>query len=170
MRRVAIYPGSFDPITNGHLDVVRRAARMFDRVIVAIAHHSDKTHLFSVAERVHFVRQSVRGLRNVAVDDFSGLLVNYVRRQRAHVIVRGLRAVSDFEFEFQLALMNRQLAPKVETIFLMPKDEYTFISSRLVREIAMLGGAVSKFVPPAVQQALAHKHTARTRAPGGERK
>lgn len=161
MRRVAIYPGSFDPITNGHLDVVRRAARMFDQVIVAIARDTEKTPLFSVAERVHFVQQSVRGLRNVSVDAFSGLLVNYVRRKKARVIVRGLRAVSDFEFEFQLALMNRQLAPKVETIFLMPKDEYTFISSRLVREIAALGGTVSKFVPAAVQQALTHKHTAR---------
>jgi pantetheine-phosphate adenylyltransferase len=161
MRRVAIYPGSFDPITNGHLDVIRRAAQMFDHVIVAVARNSEKTPLFTAVERVGLIQGAVRGLKNVSVDGFSGLLVNYARRKKARVIVRGLRAVSDFEFEFQMALMNRQLAPRVETIFLMPKDEYTFISSRLVREIAGLGGAVSKFVPADVQKALQHKHAAR---------
>lgn len=155
--RIAVYPGSFDPITNGHLDVIHRAASMFDRVIVAVAHNPDKTGLFTVEERVTLARAAVRRLRTVSVDHFAGLLVRYARRKQASVVVRGLRAVSDFEFEFQLALMNRKLDPRIETIFLMPKDEYTFISSRLVREIAALGGNVSKFVPRDVQQALTTK-------------
>ena len=155
MRKVAaIYPGSFDPITNGHLDVVRRAATMFDRVVVAVARNAEKTPLFTVAERVAMTRVAVRHLRNVVVDDFDGLLVNYARRQKAAVVIRGLRAVSDFEYEFQMALMNRRLNPKVETIFLTPKDEYTFISSKLVKEIAELGGDVSDFVPRDVKVAL----------------
>ena len=157
MAKVAVYPGSFDPITNGHLDVIRRAASMFSRVIVAVAYNSEKAPLFTVEERLALTRQSVKGLRNVAVDTFRGLLVNYVRRKHAHVVVRGLRAVSDFEFEFQMALMNRKLEPRVETIFLMPKDEYTFLSSGLVKEIAELGGNVSEFVPPAVENALRRK-------------
>jgi pantetheine-phosphate adenylyltransferase len=158
MPRTALYPGSFDPITNGHLDVIRRAASMFDRVIVAVAHDTtEKQPTFSVAERVALVRVAVRDLPHVTVEDFRGLLVGYARRKHVRVVVRGLRAVSDFEFEFQLALMNRKLEPQVETIFLMPKDEYTFISSRLVRGIAALGGDVSAFVPPAVKQALKRK-------------
>jgi len=157
MAKIAVYPGSFDPITNGHLDVIRRAASMFGRVIVAVAHNSEKAPLFTVEERVALTRQSVKGLRNVVVDTFRGLLVNYVRRKHAHVVVRGLRAVSDFEFEFQMALMNRKLEPRVETIFLMPKDEYTFLSSGLVKEIAELGGDVSEFVPPTVEKALRRK-------------
>jgi pantetheine-phosphate adenylyltransferase len=160
MRTVAVYPGSFDPITNGHLDVIQRAATMFDRVIVAVAHDTEKKPMFTVQERLALTRPAVRRLRNVVVDDFAGLLVSYVRRKKATVVVRGLRAISDFEFEFQMALMNRKLAPGIETIFLMPKDEYTFISSRLVREIAHLGGDVSDFVPGNVQKALKHKLTA----------
>jgi pantetheine-phosphate adenylyltransferase len=154
MPKVAVYPGSFDPITNGHLDVIQRAAAMFDQVIVAVAHNSDKTPMFSLKHRLALSRAAVRHLTNVTVDGFQGLLVEYCRSKKAAVVVRGLRAVSDFEFEFQMALMNRKLEPRVETIFLMPKDEYTFISSRLVREIAALGGDVSKFVPPVVQAAL----------------
>ena len=162
MRKVAaIYPGSFDPITNGHLDVVRRAATMFDRVVVAVARNAEKTPLFTVAERVAMTRVAVRHLRNVVVDDFDGLLVNYARRQKAAVVIRGLRAVSDFEYEFQMALMNRRLNPQVETIFLTPKDEYTFISSKLVKEIAELGGDVSDFVPRDVKVALKRALAAR---------
>jgi pantetheine-phosphate adenylyltransferase len=162
MRKVAaIYPGSFDPITNGHLDVVRRAATMFDRVVVAVARNAEKTPLFTVAERVAMARVAVRHLRNVVVNDFEGLLVNYARRQKATVVIRGLRAVSDFEYEFQMALMNRRLNPKVETIFLTPKDEYTFISSKLVKEIAELGGDVSEFVPRDVKVALKRALAAR---------
>jgi pantetheine-phosphate adenylyltransferase len=161
MPTIALYPGSFDPITNGHLDVVRRAATMFDRVIVAVAHDTEKRPTFSVPERVALVRAGVRGMKRVTVEDFKGLLVKYAHRKRVTAIVRGLRAVSDFEFEFQLALMNRKLEPRIETIFLMPKDEYTFISSRLVREIAELGGDVSDFVPPAVKKALQQKFAAK---------
>jgi len=157
MPTVAVYPGSFDPITNGHLDVIRRAAKMFDRVIVAVAVNAQKAPLFSTRERVALVRAAVQGLGNVSADDFSGLLIHYAHKKRATAVVRGLRAVSDFEFEFQLALMNRRLDPGIETIFLMPKDEYIFISSGLVREIAGLGGDVSGFVPRAVQRALKRK-------------
>jgi pantetheine-phosphate adenylyltransferase len=155
--KIAVYPGSFDPITNGHLDIVRRAAQMFDRVIVAVAVNDAKAPLFSVDERVRLVAEAVKGLRNVSVDEFEGLLVDYARRKHASVVVRGLRAVSDFEFEFQLALMNRKLDSRIETIFLMTKDEYTFISSRLVKEIGELGGHVSGFVPRSVERALRRK-------------
>lgn len=161
MAKIAVYPGSFDPITNGHLDVIRRAAKMFDRVRVAIARNSEKAPLFTVAERTALTQAAVRGLKNVVVDDFEGLLVSYARRQKATILIRGLRAVSDFEFEFQMALMNRKLDSRIETIFLMPKDEYTFLSSRLVREVAALGGPVSDFVPPVVEQALRSKLGAR---------
>jgi pantetheine-phosphate adenylyltransferase len=157
MSKIAVYPGSFDPITNGHLDVISRAAQMFDRVIVAVARNPEKQPLFDVAERVALARQAVVKLGNVTVEDFEGLLVKYARRKRASVVVRGLRAVSDFEFEFQMALMNRRLDAEIETIFLMPKDEYTFLSSRLVKEIAALGGDVSDFVPRAVERALKRK-------------
>lgn len=155
--KVAIYPGSFDPVTNGHLDVARRAATMFDRVIVAVARNAEKTPMFSVQERVALARGAVQNVKNVTVEAFDGLLVEYARRKKALVIVRGLRAVSDFEYELQLALMNRRLEPRVETIFLAPKDEYTFISSRMVKEIAKLGGDVGAFVPPAVKRAMARK-------------
>ncbi|MGD0652511.1 MAG: pantetheine-phosphate adenylyltransferase [Verrucomicrobiia bacterium] len=157
MRTVAVYPGSFDPITNGHLDVIQRAATIFDRMIVAVARHTEKTPTFTVQERVALARAAVRNLRNVTVDGFEGLLVNYARRKKATVVVRGLRAVSDFEFEFQMALVNRKLGPQIETIFLVPKFEYIFISSRLVKEIAQLGGDVSDFVPINVKKALRHK-------------
>ena len=155
--KIAVYPGSFDPITNGHLDIVRRAAKMFDRVIVAVAINEEKNPLFTVDERVRLVTDAVHGLRNVVVDEFEGLLVEYARRKRASVVVRGLRAVSDFEFEFQLALMNRKLDSRIETIFLMTKDEYTFISSRQVKEICQLGADVSNFVPRGVERAMRRK-------------
>ncbi len=152
--RTAIYPGSFDPITNGHLDVVQRAVNLFDRLIVAVAISEGKGPLFPLEQRVEMVREAVRHLPNVEVDAFEGLLVEYVRSRSALAVVRGLRAVSDFEFEFQLALMNRKLDERIETIFMMPKDTYTFLSSRIVKEIARLGGDVSAFVPAHVQAAL----------------
>jgi pantetheine-phosphate adenylyltransferase len=155
--RTAIYPGSFDPLTNGHLDVIQRAAKLFDRVIVAVAENDSKHPLFTLAERAALVKQAVARLPNVQTDSFNGLLVEYVASHRAHAIVRGLRAVSDFEFEFQLALMNRKLDENIETIFMMPKDTYTFLSSRIVKEIARLGGDVSAFVPGHVQTALLKK-------------
>jgi pantetheine-phosphate adenylyltransferase len=155
--RTAIYPGSFDPLTNGHLDVVERAVKLFDRVIVAVARNDSKNPLFSLEERLDLVRHSIRDIPNVESDSFDCLLVNYVEQRSAQAIVRGLRAVSDFEFEFQLALMNRKLNENVETIFMMPKDTYTFLSSRMIKEIAHLGGDVSTFVPPHVQAALLAK-------------
>ena len=157
MKRTAIYPGSFDPLTNGHLDVVQRAAKLFDRVIIAVASNDSKHPLFTKDERVALVKQAVAKLPNVETDAFDGLLVEYVAAKKAQAIVRGLRAVSDFEFEFQLALMNRKLDEKIETIFMMPKDTYTFLSSRIVKEICRLGGDVSSFVPPNVQAALKKK-------------
>src|SRR5499427_8121636 len=155
--RTAIYPGSFDPLTNGHLDVIERAVKLFDRVVVAVAKNEGKQPLFSLEERLEMVRRSIQPLRTVEADSFDSLLVDYVERRSAQAIVRGLRAVSDFEFEFQLALMNRKLNEKVETIFMMPKDTYTFLSSRIVKEIARLGGDVSAFVPAHVRTALAGK-------------
>lgn len=155
--RTAIYPGSFDPLTNGHLDVIERAVKLFDRVVVAVASNESKQPLFGLEERLELVRQSIRHLPNVEADSFDCLLVDYVERRSAQAIVRGLRAVSDFEFEFQLALMNRKLNERVETIFMMPRDTYTFLSSRMVKEIAQLGGTVSPFVPPHVEAALIGK-------------
>lgn len=155
--RTAIYPGSFDPLTNGHLDVIERAVKLFDHVIVAVARNESKHPLFTMDERLELVRGSIKHLPNVEVDSFSSLLVDYVEQRSAQAIVRGLRAVSDFEFEFQLALMNRKLNERIETIFMMPKDTYTFLSSRIVKEIARLGGDVSAFVPVNVRAALATK-------------
>ena len=155
--RTAIYPGSFDPLTNGHLDVIQRAAKLFDRVIVAVAQNDSKQPLFTLAERLALVKAAIQHLPHVEADSFDGLLIEYAARQKAQAVVRGLRAVSDFEFEFQLALMNRKLNENVEAIFMMPKDTYTFLSSRIVKEIARLGGDVSSFVPPHVQTALIRK-------------
>jgi pantetheine-phosphate adenylyltransferase len=155
--RTAIYPGSFDPLTNGHFDVVQRAAKLFDRIIVAVAKNEGKKPLFSLQERLALVKEATAGMPNVEADSFEGLLVEYAVQKKAQAIVRGLRAVSDFEFEFQLALMNRKLNENIETIFMMPKDTYTFLSSRIVKEIAQLGGDVSPFVLPNVQLALRQK-------------
>ena len=153
----AIYPGSFDPVTNGHLDVVERAGKLFDEVIVAVAHNDEKLPMFSLEERLELLKQTVGKLDRVRVAQFDGLLVEFARTEKASAVIRGLRAVSDFEFEFQMALMNRKLENTVETIFLMPKEEYTYLSSRLVKEIARLGGDVSKFVPAIVTTALDKK-------------
>ena len=155
--RTAIYPGSFDPLTNGHLDVIQRATKLFDRVIVAVALSESKQPLFSLEERLELVRGSISHLAHVEADSFDGLLVEYVNSRKAQAVIRGLRAVSDFEFEFQLALMNRKLDERIETIFMMPKDTYTFLSSRIVKEIARLGGDISSFVPAHVGSALTGK-------------
>ncbi len=156
--RTVIYPGSFDPITNGHLDVVQRAARLFDRVIVAVAENDGKQPLFTLAERRQLIARATRQIPNVETDSFTGLLIDYARARRAQAIIRGLRAVSDFEFEFQLALINRRMNDAIETIFLMPRETYTFLSSRIVKEICRLGGDVSAFVPAAVNTALRRKY------------
>ena len=158
--RTVIYPGSFDPLTNGHLDVIQRATKLFDKVIVAVARSESKRPLFTMEERVQMVEQAVRHMPHVEADAFEGLLIEYVERRSAQAVIRGLRAVSDFEFEFQLALMNRKLNERIETIFMMPKDTYTFLSSRIVKEIASLGGDVSEFVPAHVRTALAGKLSA----------
>jgi pantetheine-phosphate adenylyltransferase len=153
----AIYPGSFDPVTNGHLDVISRARTLFDEIVVAVAHNDEKQPLFSLEERLALLRDALGKIDNVRVAQFDGLLVDFAVEQKASAVIRGLRAVSDFEFEFQMALMNRKLAGNVETIFLMPKEEYTYLSSRLVKEIARLGGNVSGFVPRPVAEGLAKK-------------
>ena len=164
MRR-AIYPGSFDPVTNGHLDVIDRARKLFDEVIVAVAHNDQKLPLFSLEERLDFLRSVPKEMDRVKIAPLDGLLVDFAVKQEARAVVRGLRAVSDFEFEFQMALMNRKLEASVETIFLMPKEEYTYLSSRIVKEIARLGGDVSGFVPSCVVQSFAE--TARAVNSGG---
>jgi pantetheine-phosphate adenylyltransferase len=156
MRR-AIYPGSFDPVTNGHLDVIERAQKLFDEVVVAVAHNDEKQPLFSLKERLDLLSETAGRFANVRIAEFEGLLVEFARAQKAGAVIRGLRAVSDFEFEFQMALMNRKLDPAVETIFLMPKEEYTYLSSRIVKEIARLRGDVSAFVPVCVARALSRK-------------
>jgi pantetheine-phosphate adenylyltransferase len=158
--RTALYPGSFDPITNGHLDVIQRAAGLFDRLIVAVARDNAKNSLFSVEERVALTSEAIAGIRNVEVMPFDGLLVNFANKLGACALVRGLRAVSDFEFEFQLALMNRKLEPNLETMFLMPREEFTYISSRLVKEIGRLGGNIEPFAPANVVAALKQKFAA----------
>ena len=152
--RIALFPGSFDPFTNGHLDLARRATLLFDRVVVAVAHNSAKTALFTPDERVALIEQSVKDLRGVTAMAFSGLLVDCAKRVKARTIIRGLRAVSDFEFEFQMALMNRRLAPGLEITFLMPSQEYTYLNSTLVKEGARHGGNIRGLVPAGVEQAL----------------
>jgi pantetheine-phosphate adenylyltransferase len=152
--KTAIYPGSFDPITNGHLDVIERAAKLFDHLIIAVANNSEKRPLFPTEERVRLIEESVAGLASVEVTSFRGLLVNFASERGAMVVVRGLRAVTDFEYEFQMALMNRTLRDEVETVFLAAREEYTYLSSRIIKEVARLGGDVSGMVPPPVALAL----------------
>lgn len=157
MALIAVYPGTFDPITNGHADLVRRACGIFDQVVVGVATGGSKSTFFDLTERVELAKQALAAIPNVKIRGFEGLLVEFARQQNAKIILRGLRAVSDFEFEFQLASMNRQLDDSFESIFLTPSEEHAFISSSLVREIASLGGDVSKFVSPAVVKALQKK-------------
>jgi len=157
MATLAVYPGSFDPLTNGHVDIIMRGARLFDRIVIAILVNAEKSPLFSMDERVDIVRTVFKGVPNVEVDTFQGLLVDYVERRNAQVIVRGLRAVSDFEFEFQMALMNRRLNGKIETVFMMPAEQYSYISSRLIKEVFSLGGRVHGLVPDIVEDRLRDK-------------
>ena len=156
--RLAVYPGSFDPLTNGHVDIIQRGARLFDRIVVAILVNVGKAPLFSAEERVATAREVFRDHPSVEVDTFDGLLVDYVRHREANVIVRGLRAISDFEYELQIALMNRRLDSEIETVFMMPAEPYTYVSSRLVKEISALGGSVDGLVPSAVESQLRAKH------------
>jgi len=145
--KIAVYPGSFDPMTNGHIDLIRRGTELFDQIIVGVLENEDKKPLFNTDERVEMVREALLDLPSVRVQSFTGLLVNFMKSTHANVVVRGLRAVSDFEYEFQMALMNRELSPTVETIFMMPAVEYTYVSSRLVKEVCRLGGDVTRLVP-----------------------
>jgi pantetheine-phosphate adenylyltransferase len=155
--RLAIFPGSFDPLTNGHVDIILRSAHLFERIIVAVLVNEDKKPLFTADERVAIIREVFKEYKNVEVDTFDGLLVEYARRRRASALVRGLRAVSDFEYEFQMALMNRHLEPTLETVFMMPAEQYTYLSSRLIKEVFTLGGDVRGLVPSAVEQWLRKK-------------
>ena len=156
--RTVIYPGSFDPVTNGHLDVARRAARIFDRIVIAVACNSEKNPLFSFEERKALLSETCKDIPNKEVVMFNGLLVDAVLRFDACAVIRGIRAVSDFEYEFQMALMNRELSARCETLFMMPSPEYSYVSSRLIKEIAMCGGDISMFVPPAVADAIYVKY------------
>ena len=158
-QRIAVYPGSFDPVTNGHVDIIERGTKLFDRIVVAILVNMEKTPLFTAEERVATAREVFRGQPRVEVDTFQGLLVDYARHRQANVIVRGLRAVSDFEYELQMALMNRRLTPEIETVFMMPAEPYTYVSSRLVKEVFSLGGSVEGLVPTSVEAQLRAKHS-----------
>ncbi len=149
---LAIYPGSFDPVTNGHLDLIERGAKLFDRLIVAVLRNLDKDPLFTLQERVEMLREVTRPWENVEVDVFDSLLVDYARKRGAQVLLRGIRAISDYEYELQMAMMNRKLEPQIETVFLMPAEAYSYLSSRLVREIARLGGPIHGLVPPPVER------------------
>jgi pantetheine-phosphate adenylyltransferase len=157
---LAVYPGSFDPLTNGHVDIITRGARLFDRIVVALLVNPDKAPLFTVPERVEIARTVFASLPNVEVDTFNGLLVDYAEQRGAQVIVRGLRAVSDFEYEFQMALMNRRLSARIETVFMMPAEQYTYTSSRLIKEVFSLGGRVHGLVPDLVETRLRAKRMA----------
>jgi len=156
--KIAVYPGSFDPVTNGHIDLITRGAKVFDELIVAVACNHEKKTLFSVCERMEMIEEIFSDNPQIKISTFDGLLINYVQEMNAHAIIRGLRAVSDFEYEFQMALMNRNLAPSVETFFMMSKDSYMYISSRIVKELASLGGTVSDLVHPLVEERIKKKY------------
>ena len=158
MKKVAVYPGSFDPLTFGHIDLIKRALRIFDEVIVAVAKSTSKACLFSAKERIQMLKKAVGGLSRVKIDSFEGLVVNYVNKQRANVVIRGLRMISDFEYEFQMALTNRKLDEKIETIFMMPSESYCYLSSRLIKEAASLGADVGAFFPDFVARRLKARH------------
>ncbi|HZY31671.1 MAG TPA: pantetheine-phosphate adenylyltransferase [Candidatus Methylomirabilis sp.] len=168
MTSLAIYAGTFDPFTFGHLDIARRAHRLFPRLVIAVTTNPEKSAFFSLQERQHIIRNAIRGIKGISIDSFDGLLVEYVRRKGAVVVIRGIRALSDFEYEFQMALMNRKLSDEIETVFLMPHEKYSYLSSRLVKEIALLGGDVSAFVTPLVGKML--KERAALQGTGGTRR
>jgi pantetheine-phosphate adenylyltransferase len=155
--RIAVYPGTFDPVTNGHLDIVRRASSIFDRIIVAISENPRKHPLFSLEERRALTEEAVKGIGNVGIEVFDGLLVHYAKRKQATAIIRGLRAVSDFDYEFQMTLLNRKLMPDLETVFLMPSEEYSYVNSTIVKEVAYLGGRLDCFLPTGAAKALEEK-------------
>jgi pantetheine-phosphate adenylyltransferase len=157
METRAVYPGSFDPVTNGHIDLIQRSAALFDKVVVAILRNAEKAPLFTIEERAEMLEEAVRDLKNVSITSFAGLLVDFVEHLGASVIVRGIRAVSDYEYELQMALMNRRLSNKVETVFMLPSESYSYLSSKLVKEISQLGGSIHGLVPPDVETRLASK-------------
>ena len=157
MAKIAIYPGTFDPLTNGHIDLVQRTLKIFDEVIIAVAASYKKQPLFTIEERIVFIKEAIRGMKGAKAESFNNLLVNYAKDRKSIAILRGLRAVSDFEYELQMALMNRRLDASIETVFMMPSEEYTFLSSTLVKEIASFGGSVKGLVPVAVEKALKKK-------------
>lgn len=157
MKKLVVYPGSFDPVTYGHIDVIRRALRIAPRVIVAVACNLEKSPMFSTDERVTMLKRATKGMRGVTIESFDGLAVDFAKSKAANVMIRGLRMISDFEYEFQMALTNRKLAPGVETIFLMPSEEYSYVSSKLIKEAAALGADISSFVPRFVQEAIRRK-------------
>ncbi|MFH1479011.1 MAG: pantetheine-phosphate adenylyltransferase [Candidatus Omnitrophota bacterium] len=157
MKNIAIYPGSFDPVTYGHIDIVKRALKIFDKVIVAVAHNTEKKPLFSVKERVQMLKETLSGVKNIEIDDFDVLVVDYIKKKKARVVIRGLRMISDFEYEFQMALTNRKLRNDVETIFMMPSEAYSYLSSKLIKEVASLGAGLKGFVPKSVEKKLKAK-------------
>jgi len=154
MNRRAVYPGTFDPLTNGHIEIIKRASKIFDEVIVAVAHNPQKRPLFSFKDRIEMVEGALSRIKNVKVDSFSGLAVNYVKGKNIHIILRGLRMISDFEYEFQMALTNRKLDKGIETVFMMPSEEYSYVSSKLIKEAASLGADLEKFVPKSIETKL----------------
>jgi pantetheine-phosphate adenylyltransferase len=164
---LAVYPGSFDPLTNGHLDIISRGSRLVDHLIIAVLSNSQKQALFEVAERVEMIREATRGVPHIEVDSFEGLLVHYAAQRRANAVIRGIRAISDYEVELQMALLNRRMRPETETIFLMASEEYSFLSSRMVKEIFQLGGDVTSFVPRVVAERLGEKMLSARGIPGG---
>lgn len=157
-QKIAVYPGSFDPVTNGHLDVIERALKIFDKVIVAVGDNPEKRPLFTVDERIDMIKESTKNMKNVEIDSFTGLMLDYVKKRGTNIIIRGLRAVSDFEFEFQRALMNRKVNKDIETIFIMTKGSYVFLDSSIIKEMAMFGGCVKELVPKIVEKKLKEKY------------
>lgn len=159
--KICVYPGSFDPITNGHLDIIERASGLFDKLIVGVLINTSKSPLFTVEERIHFIKESCTHLDNIEVDSFEGLLIDFMKQKNATTIIKGLRAVSDFEYEFQMALMNRKLNPKIETIFMMTNSEYSYLSSSLVKEVARFGGCIKGLIPGVVEKEIFKKYNRR---------